>query len=455
MNPTFPDDFIWGVATAAYQIEGAVREDGRGLSIWDTYSHTAGNTLNGDTGDIACDHYHRMPQDVALMRELGVQAYRFSTAWPRIIPAGKGQVNSAGLAFYDRLVDTLLENNIEPYLTLYHWDLPQALQDQGGWASRDIAGHFATYADVVSRHLGDRVKKWMTLNEPFVFTFIAHFVGRHAPGLRHFPTAIRTAHHALLAHGKALEVLRANCPDAEIGLAVNLSRSIPATDREDDLQAAELMNAYHNLWFLDPIYKGAYPQNFLDTLDESIHPALEPDDMQLISQPIDFLGINYYFPHFVRAKTRDENGFTFREETLEELQKRPYEITEMKWPIVPDSFYQTLCDINERYHPQAIYITENGGAFPDQLIADKVDDPRRIAYLNDHIGAMQDALNAGVPLKAYFHWSFLDNFEWAYGYERRFGLVYTDYASQQRIPKSSFYWYQQLIDANRIPEKGH
>jgi beta-glucosidase len=445
----FPHDFVWGAATAAYQIEGGVNEDGRGASIWDTFSHTPGKTDNGDTGDVACDHYHRWREDVRLIQELGLQAYRLSIAWPRIVPQGTGQVNQRGLDFYDRLVDALLEANITPFITLYHWDLPQALQDRGGWANRDTVDAFAEYADVVARQLGDRVQHWITHNEPWVVSFIGNYEGRHAPGIQNLPTALQVSHHLLLSHGRAVPILRANSANAQVGITLNLAPARAASDTPDDHQAATRADGYQNRWFLDPLFGRGYPADMLALYGDRF-PSVSADDLQAIAAPIDFLGINYYFPVFTRAAATGAEPLGFAQLGRHELAARGYEITEMGWPVVPDGLSELLTRVHRDYQPPAIYITENGAAFPDQVVNNSVDDPRRVAYLHDHFLAARKAIDGGVPLRGYFVWSLMDNFEWGFGYSKRFGIVYVDYQTQTRIPKTSARWYQRVIAANTV-----
>jgi beta-glucosidase len=447
----FPDGFVWGTATAAYQIEGAAHEDGRGASIWDTFSHTPGKTANGDTGDVACDHYHRYPDDVALMQQLGVQAYRFSIAWPRILPHGTGEVNEAGLNFYDKLVDTLLAANITPFVTLYHWDLPQALQDEGGWTNRTTADAFAHYTDVVARRLGDRVKHWITLNEPWCSAFLGHALGQHAPGTRDYSDALAAAHTLLLAHGKAVPVLRAAVPDAQVGITLNLAPGLPATDDPNDIEAVQRFDGFMNRWFLNPVYGHGYPDD-VSWWYRFFMPKIEDGDLETIAAPLDFLGINYYFPVGVRAASLLENPLRFANMTPDEAVAQGYEMTAMDWPIVPQGLADLLARVQRDYAPQTIYITENGAAFDDEVVDGQIHDERRLAYLREHFQAAHQAIEAGVPLRGYFVWSFMDNFEWAYGYDKRFGIVHVDYPTQQRTPKQSAHWYQQVIAANTVED---
>ncbi len=437
--PTFPQGFFLGAATAAYQIEGAVREDGRGESIWDRFSHTPGKTHQGQTGDVASDHYHRWREDVGLMAQLELRAYRFSVAWPRVLPLGTGSINPAGLDFYDRLVDALLEAGIEPFLTLYHWDLPQALEDAGGWPNRDVVGYFADYTAAVVGRLGDRVKYWMTLNEPWVFAFVGYYYGRHAPGLTDLPAALQAAHHALVAHGQAADVIRDQArADAQVGIALNLSPVEPASDRQADLDAARRFDGYLNRWFLDPLFEGRYPDDLLDYWGGRA-PGVEADDLAGLPDRLDFLGINYYFRTIIRA---GEDGPV----ATEAYKPEGARYTEMDWEVYPNGFYQLLVRLQRDYEPAAVYVTENGAAFDDVLQpGGVVDDPERLEYLQGHLFATRQALDAGVPLRGYFVWSLLDNFEWAFGYSKRFGIVYVDYATQARFVKESGHWYRRVI----------
>ncbi|WP_026370204.1 GH1 family beta-glucosidase [Kallotenue papyrolyticum] len=446
----FPDDFVWGAATAAYQIEGAVDEDGRAPSIWDTFSHTPGKTWNGDTGDVACDHYHRWPEDVQIMRDLGLEAYRFSIAWPRVIPGGWGQPNPRGLDFYDSLVDALLAANITPFVTLYHWDLPQALQDRGGWANRDTVEAFLEYAEAVVQRLGDRVTHWITHNEPQVVAFVGHALGLHAPGLTDQRTALQVAHHLLLSHGRAVPLLRSARAGMQVGITLNLSPVVPASQQPEDQRAAALYDALINRWFLDPVFGRGYPQELLAQLGD-LAPQMADNDLDMIAASLDFLGVNYYFPSYVRAVPPQQAPLGVATLTPEELAARGFELTAMGWPIVPDGLRDLLVHVHREYAPRAIYITENGAAFDDQVVDGAVQDQRRIAYLREHLLAASAAIQEGVPLRGYFVWSLMDNFEWAYGYSKRFGIVYVDYATQQRIPKASAEWYRRVIAENRVP----
>ena len=436
-----PRDFVWGAATASYQIEGAAHDDGRSESVWDRFCATPGKVRNGDDGSIACDFYHRYRDDVALMRELGLDAFRFSVAWPRVLPQGRGSVNEAGLDFYDRLVDELLGSGITPFVTLFHWDTPQIIEDAGGWPSRDTIEAFSEYVEVVAARLGDRVTHWITHNEPWVVSWVGHAWGHHAPGGTSDPDALATAHHLLLSHGRAVDILRQHSPGSEVGITLNLDHPYPATDDEADAAAARWVDGLHNRWFLDPIFHGRYPADLAEEW-ESIMPTVHDGDLETIAAPIDFLGINNYTSPLVAA---DDNGGRSRI-----VRRQGVEHTDMGWEIVPDGLHDLLQRVHRDYAPGAIYITENGAAFPDVRGHDgSVADPERQGYLESYIDAAARAVGAGVPLRGYFAWSLLDNFEWAWGYWKRFGLIYIDYPTLERVPKGSFYWYRDLIAAQR------
>ncbi len=446
MPQAFPNGFLWGVATASYQVEGAVRADGRGESIWDRFSHTPGKIHNGDTGDVACDHYYRYAEDFRLMAELGVKAYRFSFAWPRILPAGKGAINQAGLDFYDRLIDAMLKTGLMPSATLYHWDLPQTLQDVGGWVNRATTDHFVQYVDVVSRRFGDRITYWATFNEPNVIAYAGHLDGAHAPGVRDltYRTAMQVSHHVNVAHGKAVPVLRANSAGAKVGIVQVMYPVHPATNSEADRAAAERAYMLRSQWFFDPIFKGDYPAEALATLGAA-GPRIQAGDMKLIAAPIDWVGINYYARNVVRDAP---NAGLWQ---YQQVRVPTSEYTDMDWEIYPDGLREIIVRAAKDYGPKEIFVTENGCAMPDTLNGDsRVADPRRVAYLRGHFQAARQAIAEGAPLKGYFVWSFLDNFEWAWGYVKRFGIVYVDYATQRRIPKESFRFYQGVIRANAV-----
>jgi beta-glucosidase len=440
-NFQFPPDFVWGAATASYQIEGATEEDGRGGSIWDQFCATPGKVRNAETGAIACDHYHRYREDIALMRELGLCAYRFSIAWPRILPQGRGQVNPAGLDFYDRLVDELLAQGIEPFATLYHWDLPQALEVEGGWTSRSTADAFVEYVEAVVRRLGDRVKNWITHNEPWVVAWVGYGWGKHAPGRTEGTAgALSAAHHLLLSHGKAVPVVRAECRDARVGITLNLTPVYPATQEPADLEAAHQADGQNNRWFLDPLFNGDYPADMVNRFRDQL-PRIEPGDMQRIAEPIDFLGINNYSRAVVQAD---------QDQKIAHIRPAGGEYTDMDWEVYPNGLYDLLLRVTRDYAPPRLYVTENGAAYPDVLDHQRqVLDPERQRYLEQHFEAAGRAIQGGAPLAGYFVWSFLDNFEWAEGYWKRFGIVYVDFPTLERVPKKSYRWYRDYIAAQR------
>jgi len=436
---SFPEGFRWGAATSAYQIEGSPLADGAGPSNWHRWSHTPGRIAGGDTGDIACDHYRRVPEDVALMQDLGLNAYRFSLSWSRILPAGTGTVNRAGLDFYSRLVDALLARGIQPCATLYHWDLPAALADLGGWLDPGIVDRFAAYARVVFRALGDRVPLWATLNEPQVVVDAGYLHGTHPPGHRNAAEAAVAAHHLLLAHGAAVRVHR-EVGRGKIGLVVNLEPKDPATGSPADRAAAARADAYMNRQYLDPVFLGSYPQE-LDEVYGRDRPRVPPEDFRRIGEPIDFLGINYY----TRSVTRHDDSVPF-------LRAAPVRVpgglyTETGWEVHPESLTRVLLWVRERYGNRPLYITENGAAFADPPAAEggRLEDPLRVDYLRRHVRAAHQALAAGVDLRGYYVWSLLDNFEWAQGYSKRFGIVHVDFATRKRTPKASALFYRDLI----------
>jgi beta-glucosidase len=432
----FPDSFLWGAATAAYQIEGAVGEDGRGESLWDRFCATSGRVRNGDSGAVACDFYHRYREDIALMRALGLSAFRFSVAWPRVLPNGRGQGNEAGLDFYDRVVDELLASGIEPVVTLYHWDLPVALEDAGGWPARATAEAFAGYAEAVAQRLGDRVRRWITHNEPWVAAWLGYGWGLHAPGRRSRADALAAAHHLLLSHGLAAEALRREARGAQVGITLNLTQADPAGDAPGDAAAAREAEGEQNRWFLDPLFRGEYPADVLERFAPDV-PPVRDGDLAVIAGPLDFLGVNYYHRQVVR---RTEDG---GRDVVHQPESR---YTEMGWEVSPEGLFELLVRLRDEYAPAAIHITENGAAFSDVRGHDgSVHDPERQEYLAAHVDVVRRAIAAGVPVDGYFVWSLLDNFEWAHGYSKRFGIVYVDYPTLARIPKSSFYWYRDFI----------
>ncbi|MEU6402393.1 GH1 family beta-glucosidase [Streptomyces sp. NPDC046985] len=437
-----PHDFLWGTATSAYQIEGAVAEDGRSPSIWDTFSHTPGKIDNDDHGDTACDHYHRWPEDIELMRRLGVNAYRMSVAWPRVKPGGDGPVNAKGLAFYDELVDRLLEAGITPSVTLYHWDLPQALQDRGGWPERDTAELLADYASVVAERLGDRVGYWTTLNEPSCSAWIGHLEGKMAPGLTDLTAAVRASYHLLLGHGLTVEAVRAAAPGAQIGLVNNLSTVTPASDRPEDAAAARRHDGHVNRWWLDPIHGRGFPADMREVYGVDL--PERPGDAEAIAAPLDWLGLNYYFPATVADDPTGPAPYA------RFVRKDGVPRTGMDWEIDASGIETLLLRLTHEYGARKIHVTENGSAFPDAVRPDgTVDDPERQDYLVRHLAACASAARQGAPLAGYFAWSLLDNFEWAYGYDKRFGLVHVDYPTQVRTIKGSGRRYAEIVREHR------
>jgi beta-glucosidase len=449
---TFPPGFVFGAATAAYQIEGAAEEDGRGRSIWDTYSHTPGRTFGGHTGDVAVDHYHRSGDDVALMADLGLSAYRFSVSWPRVLPAGAGRVEQRGLDFYRRLVDQLLEAGIDPWLTLYHWDLPQALQDSGGWADRDTAERFADYAAVVVDALGDRVRHWSTLNEPMCSALLGHVSGLHAPGLQDPVAGARAVHHLLLGHGLAAGRLRAAGVES-LGITLNFTPMHPASDSAADLDAARRLDGQQNRMFLEPVVSGAYPADVVEDLAAAGAPLPVRDgDLEVIAAPLDWLGVNYYFESTVRAGARPADkppsSFIGGETVLELDPEGP--TTTMGWGVSPQAFTDLLLWIGERAPGLPLVVTENGSAWADEVDVDgAVHDPERVDFLLRHLAALTTAVDRGADVRGYFAWSLVDNFEWARGYAQRFGLVHVDYDTQRRTVKDSGRVYAEVLRRHR------
>jgi beta-glucosidase len=452
----FPADFLWGAATAAYQIEGGVAEGGRGSSIWDTFSHTPGRVDAGDTGDVAGDHYHRWREDVALMADLGLKSYRFSVAWPRVQPDGTGAPNQEGLDFYSRLVDELRSHDIEPWVTLYHWDLPQPLEDAGGWPARDTAARFADYAGLVHRALGDRVPFWTTMNEPWVSAFLGYGSGVHAPGGTDPRSAIRASHHLLLGHGLAVQAIRSAAPAAELGITLNLYAMSPATDSAADVDAARRIDGLQNRWFLDPLLDGRYPEDVLADLGDIVEPDLvQGGDLAVISQPLDVLGINYYTRHTVRggaAPAAGPSAFPGSEQVEFVHGGRP--VTDMGWEVDPSGLVEVLSRVHQQAGALPLYVTENGSAYPDEVSDGAVHDVERTAYLSSHLQAGHQAIEAGVPLRGYFVWSLMDNFEWSFGYSKRFGIVHVDYETQVRTPKDSAHFYAAVLREGRLPLPG-
>jgi beta-glucosidase len=429
--------FLWGVSTSSFQIEGGAHTDGRADSIWDVYCRQQGRIKNGDTGEVACDHYHRYSEDVALMRDIGIGAYRFSISWPRVLPRGRGAANEAGLAFYDRLIDALAAAGIEPWICLYHWDLPQALDDLGGWQNRDIAAWFADYAALVAHRYGDRVKRFATFNEPCVFTLFGYGLGWNAPGIADKTALHKAIHHVNLSHGAAIDVLRSSVRNVSVGAIHNRQPCFPCTPSHEDEEAARRFSAYWNDAFPYPQHFACYPP----ALADAVEPYVKPGDMASIARSIDWFGLNHYSPHYIKADT-NLLGATFGAPPADVPR------TSIGWPIVPDAFRDTLLDLHKRFR-LPIYVLENGTASDDRLDDGAVQDAGRIAYLQAYIGAMEAAISAGADVRGYFVWSLLDNFEWGSGYSQRFGLVYVDYTTQRRIPKASARWYADLIAARR------
>ncbi|WP_226671360.1 GH1 family beta-glucosidase [Metabacillus litoralis] len=435
----FPKDMKWGSATASYQIEGAAFKDGRGLSIWDTFSHTPGKVVGGDNGDVACDSYHRYEEDIEIMKDLGIDMYRFSVSWPRIFPNGTGEINPKGLAYYHDLVDKLIESGIEPMCTLYHWDLPQALQDEGGWDNRETIDAFVNYAETMFNEFKGKIKYWITLNEPWCISFLSNYIGAHAPGYTDLQLATQISHHLLVAHGKTVKKFRELDIEGEIGFAPNTTWLEPYSNKQEDIDACRRENAYFIEWFMDPVFKGEYPQFMVDWFKKKgVELNIEDGDLEAIHQPIDFLGINYYTGHVARYK-EDEGLFDW------EYVEMGYERTDIDWPVYPEGFYKVLTYINDRYGNVPIYITENGSCYNDEPVDGRVKDAARTKYLKQHLTALSRSIDAGVNIKGYLTWSLLDNFEWAEGYSKRFGIVYVDYITQKRTKKDSFYWYKQTI----------
>ncbi|WP_354639449.1 GH1 family beta-glucosidase [Kitasatospora camelliae] len=465
VRSAFPTGFVWGAATAAYQIEGAAAEDGRTPSIWDTFSRTAGKVRNGDTGDIAADHYHRYREDVRLMADLGLTSYRFSLSWPRIQPGGRGPANPAGLDFYDRLVDELLGRGIAPVVTLYHWDLPQELEDAGGWTVRDTAHRFAEYAALAADRLGDRVATWTTLNEPWCSAFLGYGNGYHAPGRTDHAAALAAHHHLLLAHGLGTAVLRDRLPaGTQVSLTLNLAAVRPLSTAPGDLDAARRIDGLANRIFLDPVFRGRYPEDVLaDTAHLTDWSFVREGDLAEISRPVDSLGINYYTPTVVAAAEPADLAGPREDGHAAELSPWPADEgirflpaegnrTAMNWPVDADGLYELLIRLRDELPGLPLLVTENGAAYEDYSDpSGAVRDPERIAYLHAHLDAVRRAVAEGAPVRGYFLWSLLDNFEWAYGYSKRFGIVHVDFASQRRTPKESARWYAEVIRTGDLP----
>lgn len=441
----FPEDFLWGAATAAYQIEGACTEGGRGESIWDRYCKTPGNIADRSNGDDGCDHYYLYKQDIQLMKEMKIQAYRFSISWPRVFPKGYGEVNEEGVAFYQELVRCLKENGIRPVVTLYHWDLPQALQNIGGWTNPEVVGYFVDYAVYMFQTLGDDVGMWITFNEPYCTSFVGNWIGRHAPGIRDYETAVLVSHHLLLAHGRTVRAFRKLGLKGKIGITLNMDYHYPEHENTEDEEAAELLHLAKNAWFADPIFKGSYPEKVVELYKEKeIMPEIPASDIKAIQEPIDFLGLNNYYSTKVWV---DAGAYPLG------VEERFYgtDYTEMGWGVNPEGIHDILCRLKKDYGDIPIYITENGAAFRDMVnVYGNVEDENRIDYLRRYLSAVCQAVEDGVLVKGYFLWSFMDNFEWAHGYTKRFGIVHVDYETKKRTIKRSGYWYRDVIAGNGV-----
>jgi beta-glucosidase len=465
-STTFPAGFLWGTKTSAYQIEGSVHADGRGVSIWDTFSHRRGTIRGGDNGDVACDHYRRLEGDLDLLAELGAPAYGFSVSWPRIQPTGRGPANQAGLDFYRRLVDGLLRRRIAPVITLYHWDLPQPLEDAGGWVERDTVGRFAEYAGIVAEALGDVAATWITLNEPWCASWLGYGTGEHAPGTSHMGRAAAAAHHLLLAHGEALLMLRDTVPGGQVGIGLNLQPVRAATDHDDDRAACRRVDGNLNRLFLEPLLHSSYPTDMLEhyARHEPGFSVVAGGDLEVISKPIDFLGVNFYAPKTVCAVSRRAEaraaGYSATASGLSalgsdlgavEVHRPGVGRTEMGWDIEPAALTELLVRLHADHPSLPLFVTENGAACDDHVDGDgEVHDTERIRYLDGHVRAVLDALHAGVDVRGYLVWSLLDNFEWAEGFSKRFGLTWVDYPTGERIPKASFAWYRSTVRANAL-----
>ena len=450
---TFPDGFLWGAATAAYQIEGAARDGGRGPSVWDKFSHTEGKVANGHTGDVACGHYDRVADDVALMADLGLQTYRFSIAWSRVMPEGRGKVNAEGIAFYHRLVELLLDRGITPCPTLFHWDLPQGLEEIGGFRNRDTVSWFGDYAQLMAREFGDKVTMWSTFNEPWCYAYLGHAAGVHAPGLTDPKAAVTVAHHELLAHGLAVQAMRSERDNLSLGIVINPSniRSEGSPPAPEDQMS--IIDAIHNRWWFDGTLNGEYPADLMLRFGH-LAEAVQPGDLEMIKQPLDWMGINYYFDVLVRGLGAGEaslrmSAYPTVTGTTEADTRAVH--TDMGWPITPDGFTDLLVRLKNDYpNMPPIYITENGCAYDDPVIEGACHDERRIEYLDLHLRALQDAIDEGVDVRGYYQWSLMDNFEWALGYDKRFGLVHVDFDTLERTPRDSAHWFREVILRNGL-----
>ena len=441
---SFPKDFTWGTATASYQIEGAVNEDGRGKSIWDIFSHVKGNTADGENGDIACDHYHRYKEDAELMKALSIKNYRCSLAWPRIFPLGSGSVNQKGLDFYDRLFDSCFENNITPWVTLFHWDLPQALQDKGGFANRDCVERFCEYSDRVSAHFGDRIKNWITINEPWVYSFCGHLYAAHAPGLKDLSTTLSVAHNVMLAHGKAVPIIKNNVSGARAGIANNLAWIESATHKQEDIEAAKRWDVAFNCWFMDPLFGKGYPEEMVSWYGKNM-PEIKDGDLEHIAVKCDFLAINYYTRRLVSHNPEDSH-IKAKQVYRPHIKRAEFE----EWEIYPEGLYNVLVNIKEQYGNIPVYITENGTSLIDKISDDGcVHDPVRVEYFRRHFAAAWQAIQEGCDLKGFFVWSLYDNLEWGFGFTKRFGFVYIDRENKlKRIIKDSGHFIASVFDNN-------
>lgn len=454
-NIQFPANFQWGTATAAYQIEGATSEDGRGQSIWDVFSHTPGRIVNGDTGDTACDHYHRFKEDIQMMKELGYRNYRFSIAWPRILPDGKGKINQAGIDFYNRLIDELLASNIHPLVTLYHWDIPAALPN--AWLERSVVEAFSEYTSIVATAFGDRVNDWVTINEPWCASFLGYKIGIHAPGEKEPYKAFLAAHHLLMAHGQAVAILKSESRKARVGIALNLSPFYPLTNSPADLEAVRYGDGELARWFLDPLYGLGYPLDIRQDLQKAgvfktINPDfIHPGDMEIIGTPTDFVAVNYYSRNIVQANPlQPENATAYEHASIPNVER-----TEIGWEVYPQGLYEILSRVHQDYNPKEIIITENGASYGDEPGVDGcVHDQRRINYLQSHLQQVARAIQSGIPVSGYFLWSLMDNFEWSLGYSQRFGIIHVNYQTQKRTIKDSALWYSKLIQNDKLSVKG-
>ncbi|MCX7695441.1 MAG: GH1 family beta-glucosidase [Caloramator sp.] len=444
---SFPKDFIWGVATSSYQIEGAYNEDGKGENIWDRFTSIPGNIYKNHNGNVACDHYHLYEKDIEILEQLGIKNYRLSISWARIFPKGYGEVNKKGVEFYKKLINKLVSRGIQPAVTLYHWDLPQHLQDMGGWANRKVVDYFVEYAEFMFKEFGDLVPIWITHNEPWVVSMLGYAWGIHAPGIKDYKMALQVAHNVLLSHGKVVRLYRSMNLKGKIGITLNLLTSYPFTSDEKDVLAAKINDGFVNRWFLDPVLKGKYPEDMVELYrEQNILPELPEDDMEIINEKIDFLGINYYTRSVVKY---DETAYPLKSSAVDLDNPK----TDMGWEIYPKGLYDMLIYLHKNYDGINIMITENGAAFNDIVNSKgRVVDDYRIHYLYEHLKEVHRAISDGVNLKGYYLWSFLDNFEWAEGYAKRFGIVYVDYNNQNRIIKDSGYWYREVIKNNVLSE---